>query len=257
MILKKICRISFCLFFFLTCFSIQAKEFYAILLVDTLAEGIGRYVENDFIKIKQEMKQIGENTGLSVRIISFIGPEINAKRVIKKIKSLNIKEDDVVFFYFSGHGYRTPSKSGNIWPNLLLTHNHLSVDFDDVNHVLIEKKPRLLIALADCCNNLIPDGVWDEFKVFAKGVPFKINYERVGANYKKLFLEAKGILLIAACGVDEYSYTYPSGALYTDALLDSIHTEIHLNEVDWERVLHRAAKKVSDWQHPYHVFLNR
>ncbi|CRX37611.1 caspase family protein [Estrella lausannensis] len=221
----------------------DAGEIKAILLCDTRAQNLEKSVSSDLKNWQAELQRISKGTGLPLVLYTFTN-EKAGKPFVEALKEITIHEDDVVFFYFSGHGFRTNSKSGNQWPNLYLTSDKIGIDFYAVFQSLSAKKPRLLIALSDCCNNVLPE------KSAPPVVPIHaykhlkpISYQQ--ANYKRLFLKTKGTILIGSSIPGEFSWGTESGGLYTLALLRFLIEDVNSPKpADWHVLLDKAAKQV-------------
>ena len=221
----------------------DAGEIKAILLCDTKAQNLEKSVASDLKNWQAELQRISSGTGLPLVLYTFTN-EKAGKPFIAQLKEISIQEDDVVLFYFSGHGYRTNSKNGNQWPNLYLTSDKIGIDFYAVFESLSAKKPRLLIALSDCCNNVLPE------KSAPPVVPIHA-YKHLKpaayqqANYKKLFLKTKGTILIGSSTPGEFSWGTQSGGLYTLAFLKFLLEDVSSPKpADWHVILDKAAKQV-------------
>ncbi|MFQ5729717.1 MAG: caspase family protein [Waddliaceae bacterium] len=230
----------------------ECADVIAILCCDTCAEEIGDATCEDLKNMRAEVRRIAMYTESDLKEVVFEGQDLFPAKVMSLINGLSCHPDDIIIFYFTGHGYRTSSKEGNPWPNLFFTISKTGVDYDKVGKMLISKKPRLLWTIADCCNNYAGK----------KEVPFETKKSlysksvkhRVEKNYKKLFLESDGLIMIASSEAGGYSWCNSRGALYTCALLESIQVETHKHKkVSWEAILERSASSVSEYQKPFVV----
>lgn len=132
-------------------------------------------------------------------------------------------------------------------------------DFYAVTQKLLEKEPRLLIAISDCCNNIIPEGFMPEI--------FQNRFydwwgSNVNKNYKKLFLESEGVFIGTGCLKGEYSYCNSVlGGFFTNAFCASLESVAYEKEYpEWEGVISEIGEKVqkmsSDEQHPFCFFIS-
>jgi len=240
------------LFFCFLCFSYQteAGELIAVLVCDTEASNIEDASAADLESMRREASRICQHTGLSLREVVF-SENLRPKPFYRTLKALSVTDEDVVLFYFSGHGYRTPSKE-NPWPNLFFSASKSGVDFFEVTRRLEQKRPRLLISIADCCNNILPTHYAAPVyhgSLFAKAP------SRVVLNYQQLFLEQTGTVIVASSEVGEYSWCISKGALFTLAFVESlqIETKKRAGEADWQTLLDRAAYTVRARQHPLYL----
>jgi len=237
--MKQPCRILLlCLLLSSAHAAEEEQTLHAIIVCDTLASNIGPSCAADLNLMQREAKAIAKQSGMTLSELIFQKKSVN-RTLLERIDEYPINSDDTVLFYFSGHGYRTPSKGDNIWPNLFFTSERRGVDFYAIVQRLRQKGPRLLIAIADACNNLIPDP-------FAP--PLLVKGNRVRRNYKMLFADSSGSILISGCLPEQYSWCTRQGGIYTRAFLLSLHIEVHAKEPDWQVLLERASLSVMKWE---------
>jgi len=242
---------TFCLLYFLVLgvcgfFSkAESADFFAIFLCDTFAENIQLPVKKDLYAMRQEAKRIAGYTNLNLKELILEGGDLFPKFVFKNIKQLSFQPEDIVFFYFSGHGYRTASKGSVPWPNLFFTAARRGVDFDEICTILQKKKPQLLLAVADCCNNYRRDVIQERQE---KGRFLK---SMLIANYRNLFLYTKGVIKIASSKPGEHSWAVKTGSVYTNAFLKNLEYEtVQFQKASWASLLDRTALDVCHYQTP-------
>lgn len=227
----------------LTCFNpIHAASLHLILVGDTLARDIKESVMKDAQNADKQALEICYQTGLKLKRYSFKEERANAKNVQKYLQGLSVDADDVVIFYFSGHGYRTPSKESNPWPNLYFTFDQSGLDLMDVASMIKQTKAHLSIVLADCCNNSIPDAYAPNLarRQFLASSP-----SGVEANYKKLFLESDGHIIAVGAEVGQFSYGNSMyGGLFSHSYFETFNTMVNQMPVDilnWQMLFDKAV----------------
>lgn len=94
--------------------AVQAATLHAIVVCDTHADEIEDSVEADYRNIRKEIKRISKYTKLKARIKRFTGKKVDSD-FLDTVKKLKVKSDDVVLFYWSGHGMRFESQE-DPWP---------------------------------------------------------------------------------------------------------------------------------------------
>jgi len=221
---------------------LQAATFHAIVICDTKAKEIRASVEKDLNAVRKEAQQTANYIGFNLHEHLYIGNEVTRK-ILKIPNSLEVNEEDIILFYFSGHGYRTASKKNNQWPNFYLTKENRGIDFQHIAQLLDNQKPRLLIIIADCCNNILPDS-WAPplIKTVLPAAEYKA---AVSNNYRQLFLENEGTIYLSSSAPGEYSWASKQGGIYTLALIHSIQKEVAAKRTpSWEAIAERAAIKV-------------
>lgn len=234
--------ISFALFLQQT--SADAASLRAIIVCDTQADSIGKSVAADLTKVRQEVLKVSHYIGLEAKLSIFEKNNVN-ESVVSYLEMQEVDPDDIVIFFFSGHGYRTESKVGNIWPNLYFTPINKGVDFYQIIQIINQKNPRLLIAIADCCNNVMEENYAPS--VLKNGnLALRTNRkDYTKHNYQTLFLKQAGTIIVSSSEPGEYSWATKSGGLYTLALFESLNKEVMTTPVaDWRIILDNASLKI-------------
>jgi hypothetical protein len=219
--------------------SLAAADLHFVLIGDTLAEDIQEGVIGDLQHADEMVQGIIRYTGMTLQKQVFSGKEATAENVLSHLKDLSTEEDDVIILYFSGHGYRTLSKGANPWPNFYFSANTSGIDLLDAAQILQEHKARFSLIIADCCNNVIseyaaPPVVRRQFKALARGE------EEITKNYRKLFMEMKGQVIVSSSKAGEFSIGFPSGGCFSNAFFGIFHSFVQQMEtdlLDWQTVL--------------------
>lgn len=234
---------AFFLFILIYFFPCETAEIKAIMLCDIRAKHIEKSVASDLKNVEAALKKISSKSGISLSVKTFSN-EYLKEPFLSHIASLNIEKDDIIFFYFSGHGFRTESKKDNPWSNLYLSRDQEAIDFKEIVHTLQEKKPKLLIAFSDCCNNVLPeDNAPPLYKIHAHKGQIFISAE--ASNYKRLFHKTKGSILISGAAPGEFSWCTKNGGLFTLAFFQSLEDEAKFpRPAEWQYILDRAALKI-------------
>ena len=240
--------------FFLLAFgaptSIKAASLQAIIVADTFDLSIGDGASADLQKMRYAIQQIAKQTKLALKQDIIAGKNATPAKLLAKLNKLKIKNNDVIIFFFSGHGYRTPSKNdNNPWPNLAFSQVDQAIEFDFIIQKLEQLQPRLLLAISDSCNNVIPDAFAPI--LIHKAAEKLPSPNKVSENYRELFLHTSGTLLIASSQPGEYSWATSKGSLFTLAFLQQLDQEAKTTGIaNWQDLLGRAANSLQDTQHP-------
>lgn len=217
----------------------EAATLHAILVGDTDVKDIGPGVVQNINHMTEEVKLIAKHTELNLELRMFTGSQYNSQ-LLKNLKSLNIQSDDVVIFYYSGHGYRTHDKD-NIWPNIWISNENKGIDQQVITNLLAKKNPRFLLSLVNSCNSYVE---WDI--PYAKMITKSMTPDTlVSENYRKLFLETQGVIMSSSSSPGEYSWiNLYHGDFYTNTFLESLHNEVNREEIpDWEAIFQITIDK--------------
>ncbi|ADI37631.1 putative uncharacterized protein [Waddlia chondrophila 2032/99] len=246
----KIVKFAFILIFCAAAtIRLEAATLHTILVGDTMDESIGDSTVMDLFKMRRQMEKVAKYSGMEHHQVKISGYEVLADNILGALDLLQCGEDDVVVFYYSGHGYRTESKEGNPWPNLYFSIESKGIDLSHIRDLLEAKNPRFLIVIADVCNSFVPD----EFAppLMQKFWSCSAIEEIAAANYRSLFLETSGTLMISSSEVGEYSWGTMKGGLFTVAFLQNLEKTAESDSYpEWELILDKTAQAISDVQHP-------
>ncbi|MFQ5729987.1 MAG: hypothetical protein ACE5GN_06470, partial [Waddliaceae bacterium] len=147
---------------------------------------------------------------------------------------------------------RTAEKEGNPWPNLYFSRENKGMEYNFIGEKLEGYKPRFMLLIADACNSLIPDA-WApplQRRMFGR----VIDEELLKQNYKHLFLETSGIIMVTSSEAGEPSWDTGVGGLYTRAFIECLNQAVKSSALpSWETLLDTSAMKIAgEEQHPYY-----
>lgn len=228
--------------------AVQAATLHAIVVCDTHADEIEDSVEADYRNIRKEIKRISKYTKLKARIKRFTGKKVDSD-FLDTVKKLKVKSDDVVLFYWSGHGMRFESQE-DPWPVFDFEHDSQVVSQNTVTEELMSKNPRLLLSITDCCN---------DYAAKSALVTYKRDKQISKENYHTLFLDSSGTYIATAASPGEVSFglngnssdmDLPAGGFFTNALLESLYEETSQTnpDISWEMVFEIAVNKTLEYQ---------
>jgi hypothetical protein len=216
-----------------------AATLYAIIVADTNDPGIGSAKDEE--EILNLVANIAKNTGLTLNktviddgAVSQGGGGYN--KVKAAVEGLSVTAEDMVFFYYSGHGAN--KGTGSIWPELGVegqaTMPDRRIQLDWVKKTLEQKHPRLFIAMADACN-VLPR---------SRARTWPKQTEEPSA-YQKLFLGYQGFIVASSSIPDQYSFGVKDiGGLFTQAFLKSLNKALESSNPDWQRIMDEAIQPI-------------
>jgi len=225
---------------------------HAIIAADTDDETVGKSVEIDLENVGKLLLSIQDNTGLRLQTRSISGNELTRNKVIEALNQLSVGPNDVVIFYYSGHGVNL--NKGSKWPALVFGGRFL--DLDEVKARIKAKNPRFLMVFADACNNLVQ--VISSFRG-TKGMPR-------AKNYRQLFLNYRGDIMASSSIPGQKSWgNNGDGGFFTQAFLNHFNEELaSASTPSWQAIMERAKKPLPTYhseqpfQHPqYEINIRR
>lgn len=183
----------------------NANKIHWITFIDTTDPNVGALDENarkwlypQIIEIVNSyLKSEGYEESIKDYYGHFTTPE-NCKRVIE---NLQCGVNDIICFYYIGHGTRSPYEdvSQNPFPQLCLAQHDDSkyIPLRWIHNELKNKGARLTITIGMCCNSFS--------EVSAKDAPnFGVTYGNYNIsniaikNLKRLFLENRGDIIVTS-----------------------------------------------------------
>jgi GH25 family lysozyme M1 (1,4-beta-N-acetylmuramidase) len=181
-------------------------------------------------------------TGLNVASIEVAGASFNCKSIIDAIGSLTVSADDVVFFYYAGHGFRRDSSQTQFPEFYCSAPGEASETLSQAVDSIKAKQPRLIIAIADTCNRIT------EPPPAAAQAP-ALAVDRRGALLH-LFKDYRGTLIMSGAIPGEYSWYMTAGSslggFFTNQFLTAINQNINSSgpNVRWEAIATDATKPI-------------
>lgn len=178
-------------------------KLYLLIVADTLATDIGSNCAFDAKRITTMFKQISDYIGCQFSVRNVMGKNYSKKELVSQLKLLVPSENDIVIFYYSGHGFRKDNDSRR-YPYLDLRLDK-SVDLfketmnmENIYSALQKKKAKFTLILSDCCNTYLKDPVTFTSQLPLKKKSMPINFKSEHIN--QLFLNPKqsSILAVAA-----------------------------------------------------------
>lgn len=241
------------IFFFLTfCMAlvfvpcIHAQTFHAIIFADTRDESIGKSTRIDLNNVQNMLAEAqGSLIGkMEFEYYVYPGSYCSPENLRKVLDNIRCQSDDVVFFYYSGHGVRS-TRDTSPYPQMCLGQLDQSkmISVEGVDRAIARKNPRLRFVITDCCNSE------DEFVTpkleISKGSSM-INSKKEG-NYEKLFMEMYGNVIVTSSKAGETSSCNNEiGGFFTYSLLAVLESALQQDISDWSRIMDAVKECTTD-----------
>jgi hypothetical protein len=215
--------------------SLSAQTLHMLIVADTADASIGSSTLEDLKHMQNKAREIAANSGMKLNMTVLKAPEFNGTTTLAAVKKLDPGPNDTVFFYYSGHGFRTHN-SKTKWPNLYVKKPEPGLEYAKILEILDKKNPRLVIALGDMCNSfsdLKSSSGTD--RAFSEPQP---------ENYKKLFVKTRGRIYASGSKPGQFSFAMNSGGAFTNQWIRALTTELKADNPAWKRLMTAATKPI-------------
>jgi len=201
-------------------------KLFLLIVANTKDPEIGKGCRQDIKSIRQMFKKLSNHMKFDFLELVVMGADYSKKNVQEAIDTLIPGSNDIVVFYYSGHGFSYKKEKEKRYPQVDLrshpasnkiaainenTHN-LATLFESVK----SKGARLNIVIGDCCNNTI------KFKRNFKGGDEKIRLmkrPKMIINKKMcetIFCDYTASILVAAADKGQYAVSDDKiGSIFT------------------------------------------
>jgi len=216
---------------FSTC-SFAYPKLHVLLTADS-DSNIGLAVNIDKANIQKLFANIANHFDASV-FHSISASALSEKSITSKIESMRIGTDDVVVFYYSGHGDR--SKISADWP-VLTPHNKQKIEVLNVITTLNAQVPRQVIVIIDACN-----GSFSPLDYVDRLPASGIN----GQAVNRLFKQFKGSVLVTSSlpGFVSYTINDNKGSVFTFWFGKTMNKFLSSESASWTQILQETKNKV-------------
>lgn len=211
--------------------------FHAIIFADTKDSQIGKSTKLDVNKVSNMLVEAQSSLKDEMEFVYYIYVEdyCSPENLKKVLNNIQCRSDDVVFFYYSGHGARSMSDTSP-YPQMCLGVSDQSrmLSAEGVDRYIARKNPRLRFVITDCCNS-ISEFVTPKLEI-SKGNSI-VNSQKEG-NYRKLFLNKSGNVIVTSSKAGEPSSCNDDiGGFFTHSLLSVMENAVNQNVSDWDFIL--------------------
>lgn len=219
------------LLFFIGSAHIKAETLHCIIMVNK--EERGREIDRtaDYNNMFAFFNQISQALGYINNVKCYSGSQFKASTALNAIESLNVASNDIVIFYYSGHG---ANWNEDEWPHMAFLDSQYSEKtiYDNLKNKYSNAK--LILCISDCCN-MDSEGERRMKRTYSGFDP---------VNVKKLFTDFEGHrAYIASASIrGQYSYSHRQyGALYGIALRNAMQEAFSGKiQPNWQYVFEKA-----------------
>ena len=234
----------------------SAQTVHVINYCNTLDKDIGADV--DYQRTVQEASYVASFLNYDIQFYTGEGEDCSNENLNAVLNSLQCGPEDVVIFYYSGHGSRFPQDKGE-WPQLCLKYNGYQsgkwISMESVMEKLKTKGAYFTLVMADCCN---AGGVSSDKSLLSKVSKPAVDNEVVRRNYKKLFLGTKGMVAVTSSKKGQTSAGGPThGGLFSYMFFETALYSACIGETPatWESILSNVKRLTEKKQEPHYEII--
>ena len=181
--------------------------FHVIMVADTEDERIGPSVKSDVLLLSTRFDENVPHRQLVFRTLSK--KDFNPSTVMNHIAQRNVDSDDVLIFYYSGHGGYDPTSKEHFF-----AFGQTGLSRTVVRKALQQKRPRLVVLISDSCSNPVTPEYYNS--------PDGAGPRRVSPLFDSLFVQSRGLVDISSSSPGEFASGTGSGGFFTVAFTDSL-----------------------------------
>jgi hypothetical protein len=205
---------------------------HLILASATNDASIGNGCQRNHDVLKERISEMARLAEMEINIIEITGNQLNSNVIKQEINKVNVKTNDVLWFYYSGHGVN----AGSSWPEFLISGNKLKLN--EVHSKLLAKKARFTLTMGDCCNFVINR---------SRGLNSLQEKSPISASACiKLLKKSEGNIITSSSKSGEFSNYFDNvGGLYTSSFIDVLRVNLRGRDAEdftWQDIFKETAK---------------
>ncbi len=191
---------------------------HLLIVADTTEEDIGKSCAHDLHRVLDTYTKVVAYMHARMRVRIIAGQLYSKRQVVSELKLLKPDANDIVVFYYSGHGYRKKEDKRQ-FPYIDLRQkpddDYLTqtLNMDDIYRFIKRKGARMNLVISDCCNSYVGDrNAVASIPPQKQTSPLQLD----GEHIRMLFLKAKiSILATAADSTQRASSNNSMGGFFS------------------------------------------
>jgi hypothetical protein len=197
--------------------------------------GIAQSVRVDMGTITQLFNTLEKRNIVKVEKTILQGSKATLFNIRNAMRNLNAGSDDIIFFYFSGHGGMENGKT------FLFSADEKNLQRSEVEAAFNAQTARLKMIITDACSNAV-DGLAATRSLSKANTDIEAGaFDNI---YKNLFLNHKGVMHLSASSEGEYAWSNDNfGGFFTYHFIKEGLIKKPIN--NWQAIFQNAKDKTS------------
>ncbi len=226
---------------------VTPTKLHFILVANTNDPRIGYSVQKDVINFTSQIRDVATFLKIPLNLVEISGSKFGKAGVETALNNLKTGTNDIVIFYYSGHGYSNDRNAEEAYPQFDLRQSRFddilvaTMNASEVLNKIKAKNARLNLVFTDCCNSslglLKPEG-----KTFALTTKSLLTWEQSYCN--DLFMKSKGSIIATAAKKGQYAYGNTDvGGYFTSNLtiaLEKYMSKFQTAAPTWQEIIAEA-----------------
>lgn len=229
----------------------RRRRLYLLVVANTNDPSIGASSQKDLEGITELFTTFTRQAGIALVPVVVSGNAFNIGNVRRILDTIRPNPADIVFFYYSGHGFRFANDTSK-YPRISFRTNNLQVRnknnlaVEDVYRRLQRKGARVTLVVSDCCNERlgasVPFGM-DLLRPRSTGTEgLKLNFDQL----RRLFFPPQPVSIVIASAAPNQlaAGNLQMGGFFTNFFRAELTRSLYTNtgEGSWLRLALNASE---------------
>lgn len=240
-----------------------------VIVANTIDPEIGKGCREDIKSIRHMFDELSKHMKFNFLELVVAEADYSKKNIVNAIDILTPGGNDIVVFYYSGHGFSYEKDADKIFPQVDMRSHPASDDIEVINantqnlaeifELVKSRGARLNIVIGDCCNSLIKfkrnfNGGDDKIR-FAERPPVIINKQ----TCETLFCDYTASILVAAAEKGEYAVSDEEiGSIFTFNFTNNLKILMNKsvdpeNGLPWTKLLEETQSETYELSKTYDI----